>query len=138
MGSPHLPPKTKLPAFCRAGRVGRKRWSPQHVPPSRPEPKATVHSCTVRAFTQDAVSFGYEVLVFARLCPLAPVVLFPVLFLLHGGKNSSPQRQRGGGLTAPLPSTPEPASIQNKVKVRPGNPQNSAASNAWEVLDRSE
>ena len=86
-GLPAPPPKTKRPpAFYRAGRVGRKRWSSQHVPPSHPEPKATVHSCTVRALTQDAVSFGYKVLVFARLCPLAHVVLFPVLFLLHGGR----------------------------------------------------
>ena len=49
----------------------RKRWSPQQVPPSHPEPKATVHPCTMRALTQDSVSFGYKVLVFARLCPLA-------------------------------------------------------------------
>ena len=62
--------KQKLPAFCRAGWAGRKRWSFQHVPPSRPEPKATVHTCTVRALTQDAVSSGYGVLVYARLCPL--------------------------------------------------------------------
>ena len=53
--------KKRLPAFCRAGRAGRKRWTPQHVPPSHPEPKATVHPCTVRALTQDAVSFGYKV-----------------------------------------------------------------------------
>ena len=62
--------KKKLPAFCRAGRAGRKCWSFQLVPPSRPEPMATVHMCTVRALTQDAVSFGYGVLVYARLCPL--------------------------------------------------------------------
>ena len=61
-GLPAPPPKKqKLPAFCRAGRAGRKRWTPQHVPPSHPEPKATVHPCTVRALTQDAVSLGYKV-----------------------------------------------------------------------------
>ena len=50
------------------------------------------------------------------------------------GKNSSPQRQRGGGLPEPPPRTPEPASIPRKVKAWPSNHHNPAASNDWDVL----
>ena len=112
------PQQQKLPAFCRAGWAGRKRWSLQHIPPSRPEPKDTVHPCTVRALTQDEVSSGYEVLVYARLCLLARAVLFPVLLLSHGGRDPRLSAREEVGSPHLPPSTPEPASIQNKVITR--------------------
>ena len=121
VGSPHLPPKTKLPAFCRAGWVGRKHWSFQHVPPSRPEPKATVHTCTVRALTQDAVSSGYEVLVFARLCPLARAVLFHVPFLGHGGRDPrlSAREEVGSPHLPPAPRSPPRFKTRSSHEILP-------------------
>ena len=148
VGSPHLPPKNKKkkrpPAFCRAGRAGRKRWTPQHVPPSHPEPKATVHLCTYALCARlHKTQYPMDIkCLCSRACalwlvPCCAAAVCPTSFFFFSsprGKISSPQRQRGGGLPAPPPSTPEPASSPHKVKARPSNPHNPTALNVWEVL----
>ena len=75
-----------------------------------------MHTCTVRALTQDEVSFGYEVLVFARLCPQARAMLF--LLLGHGGRDPRLSAREEVGSPHLPPSTPGALLNSNKVVTR--------------------
>ena len=127
VGFPHLHPKTqKLPAFCRAGRAGRKSWSSQHVPPSRPEPKATVHKCSMllnaaHSCTMRARCTKPNILWIQGACARALVAVthgVTCLFLSHGGRNPRLNAREEVGSPHLPPSTPELTSIQNKVVTR--------------------
>ena len=117
---------TKLPAFCRAGRAGRKSWSSQHVPPSRPEPKATVHKCsmlsnTAHSCTMRARCTKPRILWIQGACARALVAVTHgvTCFFLIIGENSSPQHlgKRWAPRTPP-PSLSESASSPPRVKAR--------------------
>ena len=144
VGSPHLSHILKNYQLSAGpgGRAG-KSWTPQRVPPSRPEPNATVHSCLctqalcTRALcargTQNPVSFGYRVLVFARLwlwLMACRAVLF-FSFLFTGDELLASALREEVGSPHLSPSTPEPASRPHKVKARPINLHHSTALNVW-------
>ena len=143
------PQYTKSTSFLQGWAGGQEKAglpSASH-PPALSQRTPCVHAlCTHAPCThalcarthKTTVSSGYRVLVYARLCPLSHgVPCSPFSTSCSQGKISSPQHQRGGGLPAPPPSTPEPASSPHKVKTRPGNPHNLTALTSGRFSNRS-
>ena len=110
VGSPHLPKKTKKNYQLSAGLGG---WaesagllSTSHPPTLSHRPPCTHALCTRLHKTQYPLDTKC---LCSRACDLWLVPCCSYSFSSPRGKISSPQRQRGGGLPAPPPSTPEPA-----------------------------